>query len=113
MLINLLSNAVKYNRERGSVYISCADVDEFVQIDIRDEGFGIDIDKLEKIFEPFVRLERDTHLVEGTGIGLTICRDLMQRMKGQISVSSTLDQGTMFTLQFQKSEPSRNDTIKS
>lgn len=113
VLINLLSNAVKYNRERGSVYISCADVDEFVQIDIRDEGFGIDIDKLEKIFEPFVRLERDTHLVEGTGIGLTICRDLMQRMKGQISVSSTLDQGTMFTLQFQKSEPSRNDTIKS
>lgn len=113
VLINVLSNAVKYNRERGNVYITCADLEGWVQIDIRDEGYGIDIDKLEKIFEPFMRLERDTHLVEGTGIGLTICRDLMARMQGHISVCSTLDKGTMFTLRFQKVETQSDESVTS
>jgi len=106
ILINLLSNAIKYNRQNGHVYITSEYDENYVLIHIRDEGKGIDMANLERIFEPFVRIGKEASAIQGTGIGLTICRDLAQRMGGRISVSSTLDSGSIFTLSLVRAEES-------
>lgn len=104
ILINLLSNGIKYNRQRGHVYITSEYDDDYVYINIRDEGKGIDMENLERIFDPFVRIGKEASAIQGTGIGLTISRDLAQRMGGRISVSSTLDHGSIFTLSLVRAE---------
>lgn len=106
ILINLLSNAIKYNRHNGHVYITTEYDENYVLIHIRDEGKGIDMDNLERIFEPFVRIGKEASAIQGTGIGLTISRDLAQLMGGRISVSSTLDSGSMFTITLVRAEES-------
>lgn len=98
ILMNLLSNAIKYNRQQGHVYITSEYDHDHVFIHIRDEGKGIDRENLERIFDPFVRIGKEASSIQGTGIGLTISRDLAQRMGGRISVSSTLDSGSIFTI---------------
>jgi PAS domain S-box-containing protein len=104
ILINLLSNGIKYNRQRGHVYITSEYDDDYVYINVRDEGKGIDMENLERIFDPFVRIGKEASAIQGTGIGLTISRDLAQRMGGRIRVSSTLDHGSIFTLSLLRAE---------
>ena len=108
VLLNVLSNAVKYNRAQGRVWISVfLDPPNSIRVAIADNGLGIRSDKLQRLFEPFERLdaERLAVGVEGTGLGLAISRQLMERMQGAINVQSTLDEGSVFTLQLTRSEP--------
>lgn len=101
VLINLLSNAIKYNREQGEVVLSCRIVsDRYAHIEVADTGPGIPEDKMEALFQPFNRLGAETTKVEGTGIGLTITKRLVDMMKGDISVKSDLGIGTTFSLIF-------------
>ncbi len=101
ILLNLLSNAVKFTPS-GSVSMSCewngADHGE-VLLAVRDSGIGIPIEQLNRIFEPFVQVGRSlTHSHEGTGLGLAISRDLARAMGGEITVSSKVGVGSVFTL---------------
>jgi len=97
IVINLLSNAVKYNREGGSVTIKSEPVGEDrLRIFITDTGNGITATDMDKLFNPFERLTYKNSTVEGTGIGLTITRQLVEDMEGAIGVDSILDQGTTF-----------------
>lgn len=98
ILVNLMSNAVKYNRRDGQVYITTDFDEKKVRIHVRDEGFGIRAENLERIFDPFVRIGKETTDIQGTGIGLTISRELARKMEATISVHSTLDQGSIFTI---------------
>lgn len=107
VLLNVLSNAVKYNRAGGRVWLRVfLDPPNRIRVAIADNGLGIRSDKLQRLFEPFERLdaERLAVGVEGTGLGLAISRQLMERMQGAIDVQSTLDQGSVFTLQLMRSE---------
>lgn len=97
VLINLISNAVKYNRQNGAVIISCGvQGTDKLRISVSDTGIGIAEEKLADLFSPFDRLGAENSNIEGTGIGLTITKHLVELMSGEISVESKLDVGTVF-----------------
>jgi len=98
VLINLLSNAVKYNRPGGSVQLRAARQAEFWRLDVVDTGQGVDPAHLATLFEPFQRGAQARSTIEGTGIGLTVSRSLVELMGGRIEVSSTLGQGSVFSV---------------
>lgn len=97
IIINLISNAIKYNRPNGSVTLSCQSTD-VVKLAIADTGIGLNTDQLEHLFTPFDRLEHQGSRIEGTGIGLSICKQLAAALNGTIAVSSTRGQGSIFSL---------------
>ena len=99
ILTNLLSNAIKYTGSGGSIWIKCAISKETALIAVTDTGRGVPPEKLESIFEPFVQLGRSLSSAhEGMGLGLSISRDLARAMGGDLTVSSTIGQGSTFTL---------------
>lgn len=106
VLINLLTNAIKYNRPRGDVYVECqgTEADE-AKILVRDTGIGISAEKQERLFTPFDRLdvERETK-IQGTGLGLTVAKGLVEAMGGTLTVTSTEGRGTTFCITLPRSE---------
>lgn len=104
-LLNLLSNAVKYNREQGQVHIELQPSAEgTVRIAISDTGFGIPAERLHELFKPFNRLDADRSGIEGTGIGLTITRRMIELMQGRIGVDSVRGTGSTFWIELPTSE---------
>jgi CheY-like chemotaxis protein len=101
VLLNFLSNAIKYNREGGSVTISCVPhpMEGRVRIAVRDTGVGIEPAKLNRLFTPFERLDAERTDVEGTGLGLALSRGLMEAMGGVVGAESTRDEGSTFWLE--------------
>jgi PAS domain S-box-containing protein len=101
VLINLLTNAVKFTPAGGCVQVDAA-VDAAasrVLLRVSDTGIGIRPEKLASIFEPFVQVDAGpTRRAEGTGLGLAISRDLARGMGGELTVESTPDVGSTFTL---------------
>ena len=108
ILLNLISNAVKYNRENGSIHIEREHSSgDRVRVGVRDTGAGIAPDDLDKLFDPFDRMGAENSDIEGTGIGLTITKRLVEQMGGEISVESEVGQGTVFWVGF----PATDDAI--
>ncbi|HUG35314.1 MAG TPA: ATP-binding protein, partial [Candidatus Limnocylindrales bacterium] len=100
VFLNLLSNAVKYNRTGGEVWISCEDgADGALQIRVRDTGPGIASDKLDRLFTPFDRLGAEASDVEGTGLGLTLSKHLVEVMGGTMGVESRVGDGSTFSVE--------------
>lgn len=105
ILFNLVGNAIKFTAEGGvTVDITHEQKEENLvdlKICISDTGMGISEDQLEAIFEPFVQQEGQAHkYYGGTGLGLTISRRMAEAMNGEITVKSTLNEGSEFTLIF-------------
>ncbi|HEV8616732.1 MAG TPA: ATP-binding protein [Methylomirabilota bacterium] len=99
VLLNLLSNAVKYNREGGLVTVTCAETAvERLQIHVTDTGRGIGADDIARLFTPFERFGAENSEVEGTGLGLTLSKRLLEAMGGTMQVESQVDVGSTFTL---------------
>jgi|GEM_PF-1872402 len=98
ILINLLSNAVKYNRENGEIVVQAEHrPNQFVRISVTDTGIGIPQDLHSNVFEPFERINSNPEISrEGTGIGLTVSRMLVERLGGNIGFSSELGKGSTF-----------------
>ncbi|WP_284614369.1 ATP-binding protein [Aquabacterium humicola] len=94
VLLNLLSNGAKYNRPGGKVTVGLAQADHHVAIEITDTGLGMQPEQLAQLFQPFNRLGREGSGIEGTGIGLTLTRQLVHMMNGTLQLDSTPDQGT-------------------
>lgn len=99
VMINLLSNAVKYNRRQGSVHVSCGKSEGKIRIFVKDNGFGLNEEQKNKLFEPFERLGAEKTNIEGTGIGLVITKQLIELMNGQIGVESEPGLGTVFWIE--------------
>ena len=96
-LLNLLSNAIKYNHEQGSVTITTELTNlGWLRISITDTGSGIPAERMGELFQPFNRLAAENSGIEGTGIGLTITRRLLEMMGGAIYVQSQLGIGSTF-----------------
>lgn len=97
VVLNLLSNAVKYNYDGGQVTIECTRIDEDVlRVSIGDTGPGIDPERQSRLFQPFERLGAESSLVEGTGLGLALTKQLIQLMGGAIGVRSAPGAGSTF-----------------
>jgi PAS domain S-box-containing protein len=96
VLINLLSNAIKYNRERGTVHVTCTVTSpERIRISVRDTGAGLPPDKMTQLFQPFNRLGQEGSAEQGTGIGLVMSKRVVEQMKGVIGVESTVGVGSV------------------
>jgi len=98
VLLNLLGNAVKFTDAGGSVALKIAPAGRRWRFEICDSGIGMAADQLQNIFEPFHRVENADRRVEGTGLGLTITRRLVEAMNGSIAVTSEPGRGTTFSV---------------
>ncbi|MFT4924032.1 MAG: signal transduction histidine kinase [Phenylobacterium sp.] len=100
VMLNLLTNAVKYNKTQGKVTLYSHKISErYVEITIEDTGIGIAPSELSNIFEPLVRLPyAEQQCIEGSGIGLTIVKNLVEKMQGTITVTSQPGVGSKFTI---------------
>jgi PAS domain S-box-containing protein len=106
VLINLLSNAIKYNRDQGTVEVTCtADSPERTRISVRDTGAGLPPEKLTQLFQPFNRLGQESSAEEGTGIGLVMIKRLVELMGGLVGVESTVGAGSVFWFELRSVEP--------
>ena len=107
VLLNLMSNAVKYSRDGGHVLLHYEeDIHGRLKLGVTDTGPGIAPADQSRIFEPFSRLQKDTH-VEGTGIGLTVSKQLVKLMGGELTLDSRPGEGSTFWIELNcvESEP--------
>ena len=99
-LLNLLSNAVKYNRPQGSISVNCEVRDNNrVRINVTDTGKGFSYEQQKQLFKPFERIGAEFTNVIGTGIGLTITKQLVKMMGGVVGVESKEGKGSNFWIE--------------
>ncbi len=104
---NLIDNALRYRGKRGPVvrvYSSCICSDGYFEIHVEDNGIGFEESYLDKIFKPFQRLHGRNSPYQGTGIGLTICRRIVERHGGGITARSEPDKGSVFTVKLPQTQ---------
>ncbi len=110
VLMNYLSNALKYGRAGGHVDVKAQRQDDRLRVTIVDDGPGIAADKQAKIFEPFHRAGQEAGPIEGTGIGLAICKRLAEVMNGSVGFTSFEGQGSSFWIELPLCESSSAQT---
>jgi signal transduction histidine kinase len=99
VLVNLLENAIKYSSRSGRVEVLVSQKADVAQIDVVDEGIGIPPAELQRIFEKFYRLDVEMDRgVGGSGLGLYISKEIMERVHGTLTVSSVPGEGSTFTV---------------
>jgi len=97
VLLNLLSNAIKYNRSPGHVEVRCTEAPgQRVRVSVEDTGLGLSAAQMAQLFEPFNRLGQESGGEPGTGIGLVICKRLVELMGGRIGADSQVGVGSCF-----------------
>lgn len=98
-LTNLVENAVKYNREHGFVKVTLDADHQYFIVEVEDSGIGIPESSYDQIFERFYREDKShSREIGGTGLGLSITKNVILMHRGTITVSSVLEQGTVFTV---------------
>jgi two-component system phosphate regulon sensor histidine kinase PhoR len=114
VLVNLVQNAIKYSPNGGTVTVGAEPHDGRVRVFVKDEGLGIPADEQERIFEKFYRLDPDlSGGVGGTGLGLYICRELVEQMGGRISVTSGPEKGSTFFVELPAGDGESGSVVSS
>lgn len=98
IVVNLMSNAINYTDRGGRVVLECLSEDKQIAVNVRDTGPGIANDKLDLIFEPFIRIKSRGGSTNGAGLGLSISRRLARAMGGSLTAVSEIGKGSTFTL---------------
>lgn len=106
VLYNLLSNAIKFTDKERRIGVEARGRGERCEITVWDEGIGIDVGDRERIFEPFEQLSRG-HEDHGTGLGLTIVKNLVELHGGTVSVESEVGKGSRFTVLMPGRQPEK------
>lgn len=105
VLINLVNNAISYGSSGGWVEIDLKETEELVNVEVRDNGKGIPKEHLPRVFERFYRVDKSrtkTQSSGGSGLGLAITKHIIEGHKSKITVSSKLDEGTVFRFSLSK-----------
>ncbi len=98
VLHNLISNAIKFTKPRGTVTINCKENSDMLILEVMDNGIGIDKEDLDKLFRIDVNHStKGTANEKGTGLGLILCKELVERNNGKIKVESELGKGSKFS----------------
>jgi two-component system sensor histidine kinase VicK len=101
---HLLENAIKFSPDGGSVQVVIEDQAECIQVAVSDQGIGIPQDQLDRIFERFYQIDSSLkRQFEGTGLGLTIAKRIVEAHGGRIWVKSRLGKGSVFYFDIPKS----------
>ena len=101
VVFNLVENAIRYNRDGGSVYVSVNKRDSNAVIAVRDTGRGISPEYIERVFEPFFRVDKSrSRELGGVGLGLALVREIVRLHAGSIAVSESNEEGTTFEVVF-------------
>lgn len=98
VMVNILSNAIKYNKDNGSVHITCHKKVNYLIIEVSDTGVGIKKEELNSIFTPFFRSPANCPSIPGTGIGLSLVKQIVNEIGGTITVESEIDKGSIFRI---------------
>ena len=98
MAVNLISNAIKFTESSGTVEVSLNAEKENLVFEVRDNGLGIPEADLSKIFDKFYRVEREKREDEGTGIGLSIVKEIVDKHNAKLEVESEVGKGTLFRI---------------
>lgn len=100
ILINIIGNAIKYT-EKGSVTVTTSIIPQGLEIKVKDTGIGISIENQKNLFNKFYRIRNDvTRGIQGTGLGLWITKQLIETMKGKITIESIEGTGTQVRITF-------------
>ncbi|TVY01008.1 sensor histidine kinase [Paenibacillus cremeus] len=103
ILLNLLYNAIRFTPAYGTITVMLTEDEEQAKLTISDTGIGMNEEDLHRIWDRFYKAEHSrTHVSDGTGLGLTIVKHLVERMKGVITVESEQGKGTEFVVSFPK-----------
>mgnify|MGYP000232166296 FL=1 len=115
VLLNLISNAIKYNHKNGHIDIVVSNKDDHLLLSIKDTGPGIPEEKKKDLFKPFSRLGAENTAIEGTGIGLSLCKSIVEHLQGEIGVESEPGFGSnfWFTLPLANSSHGTIETIET
>ena len=108
VLLNLLLNALQAINGAGTITVTVKSRDQFAVVEVADTGPGIAPDNLPNIFRPFY-----TTKGEGTGLGLSLARRIVEDHQGKIEVTSTLGQGTTFAMLLSLPKPAKSDSAAS
>lgn len=98
---NLISNAIKFSEENGSIFVSLKDCSDYIEILVSDNGIGMSDETMEHIFEKFYQGD-SSRKEQGNGLGLALCKKILDICDGNIYVSSTLGKGSVFMVQLNK-----------
>ena len=85
---NLITNAIKYSPDGGAITLNAKDIGEFIKISIKDTGVGLNEDQLKHIFDEFYKVDKSRHDFDSSGLGLTICKRIVEKHGGQIWAES-------------------------
>jgi len=108
VILNLISNAIKFTASEGSIFVNIIDKVDTVEITVTDTGIGIEKENLDNIFERFQQVDKSlSRNTEGSGIGLTLVKSIVEMHGGKISVESEVEKGSIFKIEL----PSR--TVES
>lgn len=100
---NIISNAIKFSNENGTIEINNEEFEKFIRIDFTDYGVGIEKDEYYKLFNLKEKISKPGTLGEkGSGLGLLLCKEFLNKMKGDIRITSEKDKGTKVSIIFQR-----------
>jgi len=99
IMLNILSNACKFTKSNGEVSVNIQDKQDYLEIRIKDNGIGIPADKLKIIFEKFQQVDKSYNKPEGSGIGLSLVKSLIEMHGGSVTVVSEINKGSEFIIE--------------